>query len=44
MDKLKSYNKNSGIKVESLRDRVHLSLEDIFAYPLIREEKIVMKL
>lgn len=38
IDKLQSYNKNSGIRVESLRDRIHLSLEDIFTYPLIAKE------
>lgn len=31
------FNKNNGIKVESLRERIHLSLDDIFAYPLIEK-------
>ena len=39
IDKLQSYNKNPGIKVESLRDRIHLSLKDIFAYPLLEKER-----
>lgn len=38
IDKLQSYNRNPGIKVASLRDRIHLSLKDIFAYPLIGKE------
>ena len=38
IDKLQSYNKNPEIKVESLRDRIHLSLKDIFAYPLLEKE------
>lgn len=38
IDKLQSYNKNPGIKLESLRDRIHLSLKDIFAYPLLEKE------
>lgn len=39
IDKLQLYSKNTGIKVELLRDRIHLSLEDIFEFPLISEEK-----
>lgn len=39
IDKLQLYSKNTGIKVELLRDRIHLSLEDIFKLPLISEEK-----
>lgn len=39
IDKLQMFNKDSGIKVESLRDRIHLSIEDIFAYKLVNEEK-----
>lgn len=34
IDKLQLYSKNTGIKVELLRDRIHLSLEDIFELPL----------
>lgn len=37
IDKFQLFNKNTGIKVESLRERIHLSLDDIFAYPLIEE-------
>ena len=33
-EKLQLYSKNTGIKVELLRDRIHLSLEDIFELPL----------
>lgn len=39
IDKLQLYNKNTGIEVESLRDRIHLSLEDIFEFPLVSEKK-----
>ena len=37
IDRFQLFNKNNGIKVESLRERIHLSLDDIFAYPLIEK-------
>ena len=37
IDRFQLFNKNNGIKVESLRERIHFYLDDIFAYPLIEK-------